>query len=600
MISREIKNRISFTVDKSGLAEAKAALSSYKKTAREAFGSGAKAQAKEEAQAHKNKMRLAKDELAQHFRLAKERKRVRDNDYRVRADIIKRTDKEEAQAHKRRIQEKEAERAIVEKIADEELAAQKRSIQAAKEMRRQYRATLQNVREVAAGVRNLGITLTVSLFAPFVYNMKKAFGETMFFQDAEAGFEVLLNSADKAKSLMGELRTLAKGTIIDFHAATALTNQLLTSGADESKVTKYVTSIGKLAKGDAEKMRSIGLQFSQAMAKGKPDMRDLKVMGEAGVPIVEALAKAMGTDKAGVYGRSSKGEITFEDLERALFALTTNGGKFDKMLDTMREKLRGAVTLFHSALTDLRASIGDDWTPIAKNIVKTATAVLKILSWLPKPLRMLTVAVMGITALLLGPGLMLIGSLGFAVTGLIMLLDRFGISLGLNTLVTDANTKAKTAGFLATVLPLLATIGTAIMAALAAVATFLATYGPIIIGFTTALLGVTTLLVKVLEKFGIIEGPAESGIEKKHREQNEARKAWKKSNPYDYRNTMKFLYGGRRDQSKQVHISVDSKVGVPAGTPASQEQHLNTVMKELMTSSLKQEIRLAATNIGSM
>lgn len=193
-------------------------------------------------------------------------------------------------------------------------------------------------------------------------------------------FEVLTGSAKVAKDTIEGLRDFAKTTPLSFDAITEGAKNLMAFGVSAQDVQQKLVMLGNAAMGDNEKMLDLVGAFGKIRARGKSTMRELNQFTQAGVPIIQALADSMHVTTEEILSMSQAGKIGYADVNKALAQLTTNGGKFDGMMQRMNKTFSGQLQVFHDTIEHALGNFGSKILPDVKtgldNIAKAVDSIL--------------------------------------------------------------------------------------------------------------------------------------------------------------------------------------------------------------------------------
>lgn len=155
----------------------------------------------------------------------------------------------------------------------------------------------------------------------------------------KTSFSVMLNSDDAADQLITSL----KGIKMDQGALGESAKTMLGFGVATEKVVPMLDAIGNIAGGDAQRVSSLSLAFSQMSSTGKLMGQDLLQMINAGFNPLAEIARTTGRDLGELKEEMAKGNITVEMVEDAFKSATGEGGSFNGMLDKMNETLSGKL-----------------------------------------------------------------------------------------------------------------------------------------------------------------------------------------------------------------------------------------------------------------
>lgn len=179
-------------------------------------------------------------------------------------------------------------------------------------------------------------------------------------------FEVLTGSAKTAKDTIEGLRNFAKTTPLSFDAITEGAKNLMAFGVSAQDVQQKLVMLGNAAMGDNEKMLDLVGAYGKIRARGKSTMRELNQFTQAGVPIIQALADSMHVTTEEILSMSQAGKIGYADVNKALVQLTTNGGKFDGMMQRMNKTFSGQLQVFHDTIEHALGNFGTKILPDVK------------------------------------------------------------------------------------------------------------------------------------------------------------------------------------------------------------------------------------------
>jgi len=207
-------------------------------------------------------------------------------------------------------------------------------------------------------------------------------------EKASVSFEVLLQSADKAKKMLGEINKYADKTPYERMGLRDAAKMMLGFGIAEEKIMPNLKMLGDIASGDKERLSQLTLAFSQMSSAGKLTGQDLLQMINAQFNPLNELSKMTGKSIGTLRKEMEKGQISSQMVEEAFRHATSAGGLFYGMTERVGKTLGGRISTlvdsFKNRLIDLYQIIG----PILSTAVDGLTKVLDLLetpiSWLVK------------------------------------------------------------------------------------------------------------------------------------------------------------------------------------------------------------------------
>lgn len=195
------------------------------------------------------------------------------------------------------------------------------------------------------------------------------------FEQAQIAFETMLGSADRAKVLLKDITTFAAKTPFEIQGLIESSKRLLAFGFAADQIIPTMESLGNISAGvGREKLPQLILALGQVRAATKLRGQELRQFTEAGVPLIEEIAKLRNIAEKEVQDLVSRGEVSFQDVNQALKNLTTGSGRFANLMIKQSKSLFGIISNLKDNFTILAIEIGQDLLPEAKKI---ATQILE-------------------------------------------------------------------------------------------------------------------------------------------------------------------------------------------------------------------------------
>ncbi len=138
------------------------------------------------------------------------------------------------------------------------------------------RATTQEMRGLAASVRNVGLGMSAFITAPIVGLGLAAIKTTAALEKAKIAIEVFLGSEEKAIALQKELLEFAKKTPFQVLGIQETAGKLLGVGIAANKIIPTMNALGNAAKGDSAIFQRLVLNFGQVKTQLKLTGRDIR------------------------------------------------------------------------------------------------------------------------------------------------------------------------------------------------------------------------------------------------------------------------------------------------------------------------------------
>lgn len=197
---------------------------------------------------------------------------------------------------------------------------------------------------------------------------KNALQTAAKFEKYRVSFDTLLQSQTRSKKLMGEITEYAAKTPFGMEELVEGSQRLLAFGIGADEVVDKLGRLGDLSMGDSEKLGRLTLAFGKIKAKGKASMEELNQLTEAGVPILQELAKQQHKSTSAIMQMVSKGSIGYAQVEKALVSLTSKGGQFYGMTAKQGQTLEGLFSTLSDSWNIATAELAEKFMPQIKQI----------------------------------------------------------------------------------------------------------------------------------------------------------------------------------------------------------------------------------------
>lgn len=196
-------------------------------------------------------------------------------------------------------------------------------------------------------------------------------------QSLSVSFETLLGSKEKADELFGQIRRYAANTPMQMNDLAQGAQTLLGFNIEAKKVMPIMQAIGDISMGNRDKFNSLTLAFAQMSATGKLMGQDLLQMVNAGFNPLTIISEKTGKSMSTLREEMSAGSISAKMIEDAFIAATAEGSKFHGMLDQQSKTLRGSISSFQGAFTDMLNDFGESSEGIIAGGVNAAYTMVK-------------------------------------------------------------------------------------------------------------------------------------------------------------------------------------------------------------------------------
>lgn len=232
--------------------------------------------------------------------------------------------------------------------------------------------------DVGKKISNAGKKMTVGLSAPIAGLVGLGAKYNIEMETLETNLGVLLGSTEKAHTKLEELRTMGAKTPFETTDLVKATQKMLAFGLDAEKTNGYLQMLGDIAMGDANKLDSLTLAFSQMGASGRASMEDINQMVDQGFNPLTYVCKVTGESMSEVRDRVSEGGVSFDEIASAMKVATSEGGAFFGSMDKASETTAGRISTLKDNFNVMVGKLTESLMPTAEKIVD------KVAEWIDK------------------------------------------------------------------------------------------------------------------------------------------------------------------------------------------------------------------------
>lgn len=180
-------------------------------------------------------------------------------------------------------------------------------------------------------------------------------------------FKVMLGNEEQAAAKLSELRKMAASTPFALSDLTEGTQTLLQFGIAADDTTGVLKQLGDISLGNADKLQTLVRAYGKMSSAKKVTLENVNMMIDAGFNPLNQICEATGESMSDLYKRISDGSVSFEELQYAVQAATSEGGQFyNGMLEASQtfsgrmSTLKDNVSALTGELTSgLFAALGD-------------------------------------------------------------------------------------------------------------------------------------------------------------------------------------------------------------------------------------------------
>ena len=208
---------------------------------------------------------------------------------------------------------------------------------------------------------------------------------TMDAEKTAISFEVLTGSAEKAKTLLDDMRKLDKKTVFGVQELAQAQKLMMNFGVGTEEAFGILTNLTEVAQGDAEQLMLLARGMAQVKAAGRlMGQESNQLINSSFSPLYE-IASKMAKQFGGlasdympkVKKQMEEGQISYEMVRQALEDLTTSGGRLAGMNDRISQTTGGMLGKLKTSIEQLSIQIGTAFLPMANQMVAAIQGIVE-------------------------------------------------------------------------------------------------------------------------------------------------------------------------------------------------------------------------------
>ena len=221
-------------------------------------------------------------------------------------------------------------------------------------------------------------------------------------------FKVMLGSEEAAATKLSEIRKMAASTPFSLDDLTSGTQTLLQFGIAADDTTGVLQRLGDISLGNAEKLQTLTRAYGKMSSAQKVTLENVNMMIDAGFNPLNQICDATGESMSALYKRISDGKVSFNELEAAVAAATSEGGQFYNGMLEASQTFNGRLSTLKDNVAALTGELTSGlFSALGDIIVKANELVVSIteddakMAALKETIGVLTAAVVAVTAAVL-------------------------------------------------------------------------------------------------------------------------------------------------------------------------------------------------------
>ena len=221
-------------------------------------------------------------------------------------------------------------------------------------------------------------------------------------------FKVMLGDEQLAAEKLEEIRRMAASTPFSLSDLTEGTQTLLQFGVAADDTTGVLKRLGDISLGNADKLQTLVRAYGKMSSAQKVTLENVNMMIDAGFNPLNQICDATGESMSALYKRISDGKVSFNELEAAVAAATSEGGQFYNGMLEASQTFSGRLSTLKDNVAALTGELTSGlFSALGDIIVKANELVVSIteddakMAALKETIGVLTAAVVAVTAAVL-------------------------------------------------------------------------------------------------------------------------------------------------------------------------------------------------------
>jgi len=213
----------------------------------------------------------------------------------------------------------------------------------------------------------IGGLLTIAAAKGFIDQVARIRGE---FQQLEISFSTMLGSEEKAMGLMNQLTRTAARTPFDLTGVATGAKQLLAYGFELENVNDELVMLGDVASGVGAPLNDLVYLYGTLRASGRVMTVDIRQFANRGIPIYEELSKVLGVSVKQLQEMVTAGRVSFTDVQKAFQNMTSEGGKFNNLMERQAQSIVGLKSNLGDAIDMAANDLGKKLEPAIQKVLQ--------------------------------------------------------------------------------------------------------------------------------------------------------------------------------------------------------------------------------------
>lgn len=199
------------------------------------------------------------------------------------------------------------------------------------------------------------------------------------FQKQHIALRAMLGDVSKADAMFGKIKELAIESPFNFRELMGFTKQIAAFGIPYEEMYETTKRLADISAGLGVDMGRIILAFGQVRSAAVLRGQELRQFTEAGIPLVDELAKKFSelegrvVSAGEVFEKISNREVSFGMVKDILWQMTNEGGRFFNMQEHLTESVSGKLAKLQDSWEMMLGAIAEGNSGIIGGVIDKMT-----------------------------------------------------------------------------------------------------------------------------------------------------------------------------------------------------------------------------------
>lgn len=189
-------------------------------------------------------------------------------------------------------------------------------------------------------------------------------------------FETFTGSLEKGNAVIADLQKFALDTPFEDDQVISAGRQLLAFGEKAESINPILTKLGNISSATGKDFNELVSMWGKNKLSGIIQGEDLNQLVDAGIPVMDSLARQLGVTTDQVRKMGADGKISFGMLDKAFDELGGAGGKWGDLMDKQSKSVAGQWSALVGFAQNLGGKLGESLNPGIARVIDAGNIFL--------------------------------------------------------------------------------------------------------------------------------------------------------------------------------------------------------------------------------